>query len=96
MSASPPSWVSLPDMQEKRDECAAVCLNDRFVVIGGHDASEGRVMASCEIYDDVSQKWAFLQTSNSATPRYGCAAAVLKGMWMPIDATYDLCCVIII
>ncbi|URE46773.1 F-box kelch-repeat protein [Musa troglodytarum] len=52
------SWKALPDMARERDECCAVILRGKFLVLGGYSTeAQGMFSRSAEAFDATAGSW---------------------------------------
>ncbi|KAH7351623.1 hypothetical protein KP509_19G006600 [Ceratopteris richardii] len=52
------AWEALPNMNQERDECKAVCLGGKFVVISGFSTdSQGQFASTAESFDFSKMEW---------------------------------------
>ena len=70
------TWTTCPPMTEKRFQCGATTLENRYIYVVGGDNGEG-ALHSMEMYDIVSRTWTTLPPMNSK--RKGCVAAAVGG-----------------
>ena len=67
-------WTSLPNMDEKREGCAAVSIDGKVYVVGGYDEHQ-RYLASCEMFDPDTNRWTRLPAMTQS--RSYCAACAI-------------------
>jgi hypothetical protein len=84
------AWAALPDMALERDEARGVCVDGRFVVVGGYPTqAQGRFSGTGEAFDTVSWAWGPVQervVDDGACPRSCCVAPSAAGpMYMLRD-----------
>ncbi|KAH7351622.1 hypothetical protein KP509_19G006500 [Ceratopteris richardii] len=52
------AWETLPDMNEERDECKAICCYGKVLIVSGFPTQrQGQFVASAESYDFQEKKW---------------------------------------
>lgn len=69
-------WEVCPSMQVRRAGCAAAELDGRLLVVGGYD-EHGIVkglLASCEVFDPIEEKWGVAAPLQRARWGHGCAS----------------------
>lgn len=76
------AWAALPDMAEERDEPRGLCVDGKFLVVGGYPTpAQGRFVGSAEWFDPATSTWSAVQegfVDDGACPRT-CSAAPEAG-----------------
>lgn len=56
------AWAALPDMAEERDEPRGLCVDGKFLVVGGYPTpAQGRFVGSAEWFDPAAWAWGPVQ-----------------------------------
>lgn len=71
------TWEPLPDLPAIRDHVVGAVVDDRFFVVGGREGTIASIGG--DVWELDLDALAFLPRRSMATPRAGCAAAVLDG-----------------
>ncbi|XP_047076960.1 F-box/kelch-repeat protein At1g80440-like [Lolium rigidum] len=84
------AWAALPDMALERDEARGVCVDGRFVVVGGYPTqAQGRFSGTGEAFDTAAWAWGPVQervVDEGTCPRTCCVAPSAAGpMYMLRD-----------